>query len=90
LESHEYTNPLSSKKKADGLPPKSSDGEWTSELANRSPVAMAENHEEAGSVQPEVDRVRRSVVSGAVPVWVSPRALMPDGTVLFHKARRSR
>jgi hypothetical protein len=33
------------------------------------------------------DRVRRSVVSGAVPVWVSPRTLMPDGTVLLHKAQ---
>jgi hypothetical protein len=33
------------------------------------------------------DQVRRSVVSGAVPIWVSPRALMPDGTVLLHKAQ---
>jgi hypothetical protein len=33
------------------------------------------------------ESARRSVVSGAVPVWVSPRTLMPDGTVLFHKAQ---
>jgi hypothetical protein len=35
----------------------------------------------------EPDRVRRSVVSGAVPVWVSPSTLMPEGTVLLHKAQ---
>jgi hypothetical protein len=29
----------------------------------------------------EPNRVRRSVVSGAVPVWASPRALMPEGAV---------
>ena len=29
----------------------------------------------------EPDQVLHSVVSGAVPVWVSPRTLMPEGTV---------
>ena len=32
------------------------------------------------------DQVRRSVVSGAVPVWVSPRTLVPDGTALMRTA----
>jgi hypothetical protein len=32
------------------------------------------------------DQVRRSVVSGAVPAWVSPRTLVPDGTALMRTA----
>ena len=34
----------------------------------------------------EPDQVLHSVVSGAVPVWVSPRTLVPDGTALMRTA----
>ena len=65
---------------------------WVSQYSEKRVSAEKEvevwptQRERTESREPD-DQVRRSVVSGAVPVWVSPRTLMPDGTVLLFKAQ---